>query len=88
MNLITKLHEALVTLVSLPVLAYRKWISPLKPPCCRFTPTCSKYALDALKEWGILCGLALAAWRVLRCNPFGKGGYDPVPRCPWRSHGQ
>ena len=88
MNLITKLHEALVTLVSLPVLAYRKWISPMKPPCCRFTPTCSKYALDALKEWGILCGLALAAWRVLRCNPFGKGGYDPVPRCPWRSHGQ
>ena len=88
MNLITKLHEALVTLVSLPVLAYRKWISPLKPPCCRFTPTCSKYALDALKEWGILCGLALAAWRVLRCNPFGKGGYDPVPKCPWRSHGQ
>ena len=88
MNLITKLHEDLVTLVSLPVLAYRKWISPLKPPCCRFTPTCSKYALDALKEWGILCGLALAAWRVLRCNPFGKGGYDPVPKCPWRSHGQ
>ena len=88
MNLITKLHEALVTLVSLPVLAYRKWISPLKPPCCRFTPTCSKYAIDALKEWGILCGLALAAWRVLRCNPFGKGGYDPVPKCPWRSHGQ
>ena len=88
MKLITKLHEGLVTFLSLPIHAYRKWISPLKQPCCRFTPTCSKYALDALKEWGVLCGLALAVWRVLRCNPFGKGGYDPVPKCPWRSHGQ
>ena len=84
MKLITKLHECLITLVSLPVIAYRKWISPLKPPCCRFTPTCSRYALDALREWGVVCGLALAVWRVLRCNPFGKGGYDPVPKCPWR----
>ncbi len=59
---------------------YRKILSPIKTtPSCRFTPTCSKYVLDAIKEWGLLFGLSLALWRVLRCNPFGKGGYDPVP---------
>ena len=59
---------------------YRKYISPLKPPCCRFTPTCSQYAIEAFEEWGVIVGLALKIWRVLRCNPFGKGGYDPVPK--------
>lgn len=59
---------------------YRKYISPLKPPCCRFTPTCSQYAIAAFEEWGVIVGLALTIWRVLRCNPFGKGGYDPVPK--------
>ena len=59
---------------------YRKFISPLKKPCCRFTPTCSQYAIEAVKEWGAIRGLALAVWRVLRCNPFGRGGYDPVPK--------
>lgn len=59
---------------------YRKYISPLKPPCCRFTPTCSQYAIEAFEEWGAIVGLALTIWRVLRCNPFGKGGYDPVPK--------
>jgi putative membrane protein insertion efficiency factor len=66
-------------LFSLPIRFYRKFISPLKPPCCRFVPTCSEYALQALAEWGVICGLALSLWRVLRCNPFCKGGYDPVP---------
>ncbi|MBE6562228.1 MAG: membrane protein insertion efficiency factor YidD [Ruminococcaceae bacterium] len=59
---------------------YQKILSPLKPPSCRFTPTCSNYAIEAIKEWGIIIGLALALWRILRCNPFSKGGYDPVPR--------
>lgn len=59
---------------------YRKYISPLKPPCCRFTPTCSQYAIEAFEEWGFFVGLALTVWRILRCNPFGKGGYDPVPK--------
>lgn len=58
---------------------YRKFISPLKPPCCRFTPTCSEYALEAFIKRGFFVGFALTLWRILRCNPFGKGGYDPVP---------
>ena len=59
---------------------YQKFISPLKPPCCRFRPTCSSYAIEAFKEWGFIIGLALTVWRILRCNPFSKGGYDPVPK--------
>ena len=58
---------------------YRKFISPLKPPCCRFTPTCSAYAVEAFKKRGFFVGLVLTVWRILRCNPFCKGGYDPVP---------
>jgi len=58
---------------------YRKFISPLKPPCCRFTPTCSAYALEAFKKRGFFVGSILTVWRILRCNPFSKGGYDPVP---------
>ncbi len=59
---------------------YRKYISPLKSrPSCRFVPTCSQYAIDALREWGFFRGSVLALWRILRCNPFCKGGFDPVP---------
>ena len=58
---------------------YRKFISPIKPPCCRFTPTCSEYALEAFTKRGFFIGFILSVWRVLRCNPFSKGGYDPVP---------
>lgn len=58
---------------------YQKFLSPLKAPSCRFTPTCSAYAVEAIKEWGAVVGLALAFWRILRCNPFSKGGHDPVP---------
>ena len=58
---------------------YRKYISPLKPPCCRFTPSCSAYALEAFTKRGFFIGFILSTWRVLRCNPFSKGGYDPVP---------
>ncbi len=61
---------------------YRKFISPLKKPCCRFTPSCSQYALDAVREWGVFFGISLAIWRILRCNPFSAGGYDPVPKNP------
>ncbi|MDP4177873.1 MAG: membrane protein insertion efficiency factor YidD [Bacillota bacterium] len=57
---------------------YRKYISPLKTPCCRFYPSCSQYALDAVEKYGTLKGSVLAVWRILRCNPFNKGGYDPV----------
>lgn len=64
---------------------YRKYVSPLKPPCCRFTPTCSAYAIEALQKRGVIVGSLLAAWRVLRCNPFSRGGYDPVPERGWRN---
>ena len=58
---------------------YQLCISPLKPPCCRFTPTCSAYAIEALRKHGPIKGLLLAIWRILRCNPWGGSGYDPVP---------
>lgn len=66
---------------------YRKYISPLKPPCCRFTPTCSQYALDAFSEWGFLRGFWLTLLRILRCHPFCRGGNDPVPPNP-KKHGK
>jgi putative membrane protein insertion efficiency factor len=59
---------------------YRRWLSPLKPPLCRFTPTCSEYALDALAEHGALRGSWLATRRICRCHPWGGHGHDPVPR--------
>ena len=58
---------------------YQKFISPIKPKCCRFTPTCSQYALEAFTKRGFFIGFGLTVWRILRCNPFSKGGYDPVP---------
>ncbi len=72
-------NKFLVWLLSLPVLFYRASISPLFPPCCRFTPTCSQYALEALKKHGPFKGSYLAIRRILRCNPWGGSGYDPVP---------
>ena len=65
---------------------YRKFISPLKPPCCRFTPTCSAYAIEAFQKRGFFAGLILTVWRILRCNPFAKGGYDPVPDKGFKSY--
>lgn len=58
---------------------YRKCISPLKPPTCRFTPTCSQYALEAFRKHGPVKGLYLTVRRLLRCHPWGGHGYDPVP---------
>lgn len=58
---------------------YRKYISPLKRPTCIYIPTCSKYALEAVNKYGFFKGGYLSIKRVLRCNPFSKGGYDPVP---------
>ena len=57
---------------------YQKYISPLKRPCCRFYPTCSQYALEAVEKYGALKGGFMAIKRILKCNPFNKGGYDPV----------
>lgn len=65
-------------LLILLVKFYRRWISPLKPPSCRFIPTCSEYAVQALQKYGAIKGSYLAIKRVLRCHPFSKGGYDPL----------
>jgi putative membrane protein insertion efficiency factor len=59
--------------------AYQYVLSPLIGPCCRFAPSCSHYACEAIERHGALAGMALGAWRVLRCNPFGGSGDDPVP---------
>ena len=61
---------------------YQKRISPHNRAACRFVPTCSEYAVTALERFGTVKGLRLAIWRILRCNPFGRGGYDPVPEDP------
>lgn len=58
---------------------YQKYLSPLKRTCCPYTPTCSNYGLEAIEKYGALKGGFMAVWRILRCNPFSKGGYDPVP---------
>jgi len=59
---------------------YQKYLSPLKIRThCIYTPTCSQYAIEALEKYGVFKGSLLAVWRILRCNPFSKGGYDPVP---------
>ena len=58
---------------------YQRYISPGFPRRCRFSPTCSQYAFEAIEKYGLLKGGALALWRILRCNPFCRGGYDPVP---------
>lgn len=59
---------------------YQIYISPLKGSAtCKYTPTCSCYAIEALEKYGFFKGILLAAWRIIRCNPFSKGGYDPVP---------
>jgi len=64
---------------------YRRFVSPLYGPVCKYHPSCSAYALEAVETHGAARGSALAAWRVLRCNPFSDGGYDPVP-APRRTH--
>ena len=59
---------------------YKAKVSPQLPPACRYTPTCSEYAIEAIERRGVIVGSALAVKRVLSCNPFSRGGYDPVPQ--------
>lgn len=66
-------------LVLAPIRAYQRWISPGRPRRCRYEPTCSAYAVEAVGRYGVLKGGLMAAWRLLRCNPFSHGGFDPVP---------
>ncbi|MBQ2856365.1 MAG: membrane protein insertion efficiency factor YidD [Bacteroidaceae bacterium] len=73
------MRKLLTTLLLLPIRFYREYISPLKPPSCRFTPTCSQYAIEAIQRHGPFKGLYLSIRRILRCHPWGGHGYDPVP---------
>ena len=66
-------------LLTAPIVAYRRYVSPALPARCRFYPSCSAYAQEALAVHGALRGTALAIWRLLRCHPFHPGGFDPVP---------
>jgi putative membrane protein insertion efficiency factor len=61
-----------------PIVAYQRWVSPVLPRRCKYEPTCSAYAVQAVQEFGILRGLLLGGWRLLRCNPWSHGGHDPV----------
>ncbi|NQT32119.1 MAG: membrane protein insertion efficiency factor YidD [Candidatus Omnitrophica bacterium] len=72
------LQDAMVGLIGI----YRSYISPFTIKSCRHHPTCSEYAEQALREFGVFKGSAKTAWRILRCNPFSRGGYDPVIRDP------
>ena len=67
------------TLLRFLLRGYQRWISPALLPACRYVPSCSQYALQAVELHGALRGSRLAVWRVLRCHPFVRGGYDPVP---------
>ena len=58
---------------------YQKYISSRTPPSCKYYPTCSNYGIEAVSEYGALVGFFMLLWRILRCNPFSKGGFDPVP---------
>ena len=83
MNTLRRIHYFLshcqACVLVVPVVFYQKIISPLTPPSCRFTPTCSEYARQALLKHGPVKGLYLAVRRLLRCHPWGGSGYDPVP---------
>ncbi|MBE7022881.1 MAG: membrane protein insertion efficiency factor YidD [Clostridia bacterium] len=70
------MNKLLSFLLTKPIEFYRRFISPIKPPCCRFYPTCSEYALLAIRKHGPLKGFLKALWRILRCHPFSKGGID------------
>ena len=73
------MKHLLSTLLILLIQFYRKCISPLFPPCCRYTPTCSQYAVEAITKYGPLKGTWLAIKRIAPCHPWGGSGYDPVP---------
>ena len=78
-QMIKKIFQLLAMPLILLIKIYQLLISPLFPPSCRFTPTCSEYTLEALKKYGILKGGWLGFRRIIRCHPWGSSGYDPVP---------
>lgn len=73
---VVRLKKLLIGLIRF----YQNYLSGMKAgSCCKYTPTCSQYGIEAIEKYGALKGGALAVWRILRCNPFSKGGFDPVP---------
>jgi len=66
--------------VELILKVYKRMVSPFLPPACRYVPTCSEYAAEAVARHGVFHGTMLACWRLLRCNPLARGGFDPVPK--------
>ncbi|MBQ7057213.1 MAG: membrane protein insertion efficiency factor YidD [Bacteroidaceae bacterium] len=79
MTVLKWIRNFFVVVLIAPIRFYQRFISPHTPPACRFTPTCSQYALEAIKKHGPVKGLWLAIRRILRCHPWGGSGYDPVP---------
>jgi uncharacterized protein len=77
-NPVATVGRALRAILIVPIVAYQRFISPALPRRCKYYPTCSDYAVQSVREFGVLRGSVLAAWRLVRCNPFSNGGYDPV----------
>ena len=72
------MRSVLATVLTAPITLYQRFISPLLPRRCKYEPTCSAYAVEAVRSFGPVRGSVLAGWRLLRCNPFSHGGHDPV----------
>lgn len=79
MGILKKVISGIRSAFVFPIILYQRYISPAFPARCKYYPTCSQYALTAIKRYGIIVGGALALWRLLRCNPWSKGGFDYVP---------
>ena len=83
-----KFRAALIAIALAPLRLYSRFISPALPRSCKYEPTCSAYAMEAIRELGVVRGSIVAGWRVLRCNPWSHGGWDPVSeRTLFRSAG-
>lgn len=78
-DMLRQITKIMSWLLCFPIIFYQRCISPFTPPSCRFTPTCSEYAKQAIRKYGPLKGMYLALKRLLRCHPWGGSGYDPVP---------
>jgi putative membrane protein insertion efficiency factor len=72
------LSRLLRLIATAPIVVYQRFVSPALPRRCKYEPTCSRYAVEAIRSYGVLRGVVLAGWRLLRCNPWSYGGYDPV----------
>jgi uncharacterized protein len=80
---LSTLARGLRAVVLAPIVAYQRFVSPALPRRCKYYPTCSAYAVEAIREVGVVRGSILAAWRLVRCNPFSHGGYDPIEDRPF-----